>query len=228
MSTENNKSKSPAPRKVTGTVSPFGFEQAEKSAIDLFKESFGVGIADVDRGVQEYDDAADDGKGGYVHTPDVNTECVITFATNEGKGTGAQVVPVSELPEYINALEEIVAADFVRPDGDPDSYQPAGAIARSSWHMVRPRIRVADAKAKAGFKSVEDSTKPKDRLAVRSKNGHGAKPMIIKKSEVPAILGLLKEVAANIESFTDRSWSLYNAEQAKQQEAAQKKAAKSE
>jgi hypothetical protein len=55
---------------------------------------------------------------------------VISFATNRGKGSGAQVLPVGEYREYIEVLEGYVK-DGIPESGPEDNYSAAETVQRT-------------------------------------------------------------------------------------------------
>lgn len=178
-------------KRVTGSVK-LGLTKKEKDPLALLRESITVGITEVERGESK------------------NTEAVIAFTVNEGKGTGMQVIPVSEFQDYLEALRSIKESGFYRDDVVDDDYQPAGVVARRSWRMVRPRIRIADSTSKGGFKSIEDTSAERNLVSVRTKNGQGQKPMIIHKDSFDSVLKYLEEVSEVLDGFVEQAWSNHN------------------
>ncbi len=55
---------------------------------------------------------------------------VVSFATNRGKGSGAQTMPVSEYRDYVSTLSGY-AADGIPEDSEIESLSPAETVRRT-------------------------------------------------------------------------------------------------
>jgi hypothetical protein len=175
-----------------GKINPFGKVQNERSAIDILHENFGIGIKEYDRGADVWDEDA----GKWVWQSNTTQECVVEFSVNEGKGTGRQVIPVSEFRDYVAALKNIINSDYQEPEGtDRTSYIPTNVVAAQSFKMVTPRDE------KGGERSV---------VSVRCTGGKGAKPMLIPKSEFADVVSTLRDIANNIDDYAQQAWDNYN------------------
>jgi hypothetical protein len=102
-----------------------------------------------------------------------NGSTVVSFATNRGKGSGAQSLSVSEFDEYVSALEEI--AD----NGIPESVEYVLCPA----DMVRETIRNTDGM-----------------ITFRVRNGKGSKPAKIPADRFSEVVGLLRSTVSLVES----------------------------
>jgi len=200
-------------------INPFGVEVAPRSAVDILQENFGIGVRPYDRGIKEFreeriDPESGEDKGpGFVHVPNLTTEVVIEFSTNEGKGTGRQAIPAAEFGDYVTSLQQIKKAKYVREDGAGENrYIPCGDVAQQSWRMVKPKKKVAQ--ADGSTKSVIDQSADADIVSVRAAAGKGAKPMQVHKGEFPAVLKMLESINDNLEDYKTQAWDNYNAEQA--------------
>ena len=90
---------------------------------------------------------------------------IVSFATNRGKGSGAQSMPVSDFADYISALEDI-SSNGIQEVPDQD-LSPA--------EMVRDTIR-----------NVEGT------IQFRVRSGKGAKPAKIPAAQFGEVVALLR------------------------------------
>jgi len=88
----------------------------------------------------------------------------VSFATNKGKGSGAQVIPVSEFAECVEALSEIVE----------------NGISEEEEHISTPESIRRTA-------SLSDGT-----ISFRVRSGKGAKPAKVAADELADVVNLLK------------------------------------
>lgn len=88
----------------------------------------------------------------------------VSFATNKGKGSGAQVIPVSEFAECVEALSEIVE----------------NGISEEEEHISTPESIRRTA-------SLSDGT-----ISFRVRSGKGAKPAKVEAGELADVVNLLK------------------------------------
>jgi hypothetical protein len=88
----------------------------------------------------------------------------VSFATNKGKGSGAQVIPVSEFAECVEALSEIVE----------------NGISEEEEHISTPESIRRTA-------SLSDGT-----ISFRVRSGKGAKPAKVSAGELSDVVDLLK------------------------------------
>jgi hypothetical protein len=98
----------------------------------------------------------------------------VSFAMNRGKGSGAQVIPVDQLPDYIDALDH-----FAR-NGVEETVEQNYSAAET----VRRTIALE-----------EDGT-----LSFRARSGKGAKPARIAPDQLSSVTALLREVSPRIEA----------------------------
>jgi hypothetical protein len=173
-------------------INPFGVAATERSAVDVLRENFGIGIRDYDRGADIWD--ADQAK--WVWAENLTSECVVEFTVNEGKGTGRQAIPASEFKDYVSVLQSIIASDYKEPEGaDRTSYVPTNVVASQSFKMVTPR---------------DDKNGERDVVSVRCTGGKGAKPMMIPRDQFPQVVAALRQIADNLDQFEKQAWDNYN------------------
>ena len=98
---------------------------------------------------------------------------VVTFATNRGKGSGAQTLPVEEYREYVETLESYVE------NGIPESEEELLSAAET----VRRTIRQ------------EDGT-----ISFRVRSGKGAKPAKLSCDDFAEVIGLLRSTVESVEA----------------------------
>ncbi len=96
---------------------------------------------------------------------DDNGNLAVSFATNKGKGTGAQVVPVDQFSEYIDALTDL------RDNGINEKVEEE----LSPAEMVRATALNRDGT-----------------ISFRVKSGKGAKPARIPSSQFAEVVNLLE------------------------------------
>jgi len=99
-----------------------------------------------------------------VSTDDDGTP-VVSFATNRGKGSGAQVMPVSEFGDYVSALEEIASS------GIPE----ASEVQLSAAESLRQTAKNED-----GI------------VSFRVRSGKGAKPAKVPAADLNEVATLLR------------------------------------
>jgi hypothetical protein len=90
---------------------------------------------------------------------------VVSFATNRGKGSGAQTMPVSEFGDYVSALEEIASA------GIPEASEQTLSAAESLRQTIKQ----------------EDGV-----ISFRVRSGKGAKPAKVPASDLTEVAALLR------------------------------------
>ena len=98
---------------------------------------------------------------------------VVKFALARGKGTGAQEIPVAELGAFIEALNGYAVNGLNRT-----------AKSLSCVDMLHATI----------------NTNEDDRISFRAANGKGAKPTNLAPSELPGVIGFLREVQPIVEA----------------------------
>lgn len=96
----------------------------------------------------------------------------VSFATNKGKGSGAQVIPVSEFAECVEALSEIVE----------------NGISEDEEHISTPESIRRTA-------SLSDGT-----ISFRVRSGKGAKPAKIPAGELADVVTLLQGTVKAVQS----------------------------
>ena len=90
---------------------------------------------------------------------------VVSFATNRGKGSGAQIMPVSQFADYVTALEEIAAT------GIPEAAENNLSAAESLRQTVKN----------------EDGV-----ISFRVRSGKGAKPAKVSVEDLTEVAALLR------------------------------------
>ncbi len=100
-------------------------------------------------------------------------EPVISFATNRGKGSGAQILPVEEYREYVETLENYVS------DGIPET---AEQELLSAAETVRRTIKQDDGV-----------------ISFRVRSGKGAKPAKMPSGEFAEVVELLRSTLNAVE-----------------------------
>lgn len=105
---------------------------------------------------------------------DDNGTPVVSFATNRGKGSGAQTMPVSEYREYVDTLSGY-ANDGIPDEADIEQLSPS--------ETVRRTIRLEDGA-----------------ISFRVRSGKGAKPAKIAADEFAEVVSLLEGTLDAVES----------------------------
>ena len=100
-------------------------------------------------------------------------EPVVSFATNRGKGSGAQILPVEEYREYVETLENYVS------DGIPET---AEQELLSAAETVRRTIKQDDGV-----------------ISFRVRSGKGAKPAKMPSGEFAEVVELLRSTLNAVE-----------------------------
>jgi len=100
-------------------------------------------------------------------------EPVITFATNRGKGSGAQTLPVGEFREYVETLEGYVKG------GIPESEEEL----LSASETVRRTIKQEDGV-----------------ISFRVRSGKGAKPAKLGSDDFSEVIELLRSTVDSVEA----------------------------
>ncbi len=98
---------------------------------------------------------------------------MVSFATNKGKGSGAQVMPVAEFREYVDTLEHFASIGVERVE--LDNLSPA--------ETVRQTIRQDD-----GI------------ISFRVRSGKGSKPAKVSADEFSEVTGLLRSTLEAVEN----------------------------
>ena len=101
---------------------------------------------------------------------------VISFAVNRGKGSGSQVMLVSEFADYISALEDVVESGI--PE-DNDEHLTAA-------EMVRRTIRQDEGV-----------------ISFRVRGGKGAKPAKVSHDDFAEVVELLRSTVDAVEQASD-------------------------
>lgn len=97
----------------------------------------------------------------------------VSFATNRGKGSGAQVLPVAEYRDYVMALEGFAQNGI--PESEEDNLTAA--------ETVRRTIRQDDGQ-----------------ISFRVRSGKGAKPAKLAASDFSEVVELLRSTVEAVES----------------------------
>lgn len=191
------------------------FSKTSKNAVTLLKESFGVGFDEFDFGGERWDENRRNKAGelepGWVPDPKIKTVCVIQFSPNEGQGTGKQVIPVSEFPEYIRELRSIIDSGYATDAGqDRSQYVPTYEHARQSFKMVQPKKKIT--KSDGTTRSVTDRSAPFDMVSVRCTGGQGSKPIVLHRDEFEQVVELLEGVSDNLDQLVEEAQKNYDQE----------------
>ncbi len=101
---------------------------------------------------------------------------IVSFATNKGKGSGAQQIPVDDFDEYVSALEEV--ADNGIQELPESDLSPA--------EMVRETIRNTDGV-----------------ISFRVRGGKGSKPARIPTARFTEVVSLLRSAVSLVEAAAD-------------------------
>ena len=108
---------------------------------------------------------------------DDNGEAVISFATNRGKGSGAQAMRVSDFESYVSTLEEI--AEYGIEETPESDLSPS--------EMVRETIRNVDGV-----------------ISCRVRGGKGAKPAKVPASQFDDLVALLRSTVPLVEQAAEQ------------------------
>ena len=100
----------------------------------------------------------------------------VSFATNRGKGSGAQQIEVDDFDEYVAALEEVAHNGL--PEQVSYNLSPA--------EMVRDTIRNVDGM-----------------ITFRVRNGKGSKPAKIPADRFSEVVSLLRSTVSLVEKAAD-------------------------
>lgn len=105
---------------------------------------------------------------------DDDGQAVVSFATNRGKGSGAQILPVEEYRDYVETLESYV------DNGIPET---AEQELLSAAETVRRTIKSDDGV-----------------ISFRVRSGKGAKPAKMPVGEFAEVVGLLRSTLEAVEN----------------------------
>jgi hypothetical protein len=108
-----------------------------------------------------------------VKLDDDSGQPTVSFATNRGKGSGAQQISANDFDEYVAALEEVV------DNGLPEQVQ----WDMSPADMVRDTIRNVDGM-----------------ITFRVRNGKGSKPAKIPSDRFAEVVALLRSTVSLVET----------------------------
>ena len=108
-----------------------------------------------------------------VKLDDDSGQPTVSFATNRGKGSGAQQISTDDFDEYVAALEEVV------DNGLPEQVQ----WDMSPADMVRDTIRNVDGM-----------------ITFRVRNGKGSKPAKIPSDRFSEVVALLRSTVSLVEA----------------------------
>ena len=101
---------------------------------------------------------------------------VVSFAVNRGKGSGSQVIPVSEFADYVATLEGVIESGL--PEDDDE--------ALSAAEMVRRTIRQDEGV-----------------ISFRVRGGKGAKPAKVSADDFSEVVELLRSTVDAVEGASD-------------------------
>ena len=97
---------------------------------------------------------------------------VVSFATNRGKGSGAQTMPVTEFREYVETLSDIAS------NGIPEEAQEELSAAESVRRTIANKDGV---------------------ISFRVRSGKGAKPAKVPSGQLKAVVDLLASTVDAVE-----------------------------
>ena len=103
---------------------------------------------------------------------DDNGNPIVNFATNRGKGSGSQSIPVSEFRDAVEALQELAEQGFERDEAQPS----VAATIRSTA-------------------SCEDGV-----VSFRTRSGKGSKPARISADSFAEVVSLLASTVGGVEA----------------------------
>ncbi len=121
---------------------------------------------------------------------------MVSFALNHGKGSGSQVMPVSEYRPYIETLRQ--RWDEGLSSVEPAALTPAEIASRTMCYH-KDIIRDDDGKP---VKNEDGSIQTDDTVYVswRSRDGKGAKPAKVEQDEFVTVLELLESTVDSVEA----------------------------
>ena len=197
------------------TFNPFGVAQSAKSSIQILQESFGIGFRKFDFGAEKWDPnrIGRDGsvEPGWVPDRREQTVCVVEFSVNEGKGTGRQVIPASEFPQYVKALRKIIDTNYAEAAGeDRTQYITTYEHVSGSFRMVHPKVQRTQ--SDGSLRMVVDRSAERNVVSVRCTGGKGAKPMLVPRNEFESIVSALEGVSGKLDELVSTAQSNYEAE----------------
>lgn len=196
-------------------VNPFGREEKTPSAEEILCGNFGIGFQNFDFGASVWDPNHTDKRGNispaWVHVPRESMECVIQFSVNTGKGTGRQVIPASEFPQYVDSLQNIIDSGYAaNATDDRSQYVPTYEHVSESFRMVRPKRKVLQ--SNGSYKYETDRNAEPSVVSVRCTGGKGAKPMLINRDEFPTVVNLLRKVSDNLDEYVELARQNYTSD----------------
>lgn len=125
----------------------------------------------------------------------------VSFATNTGKGSGAQVIRVEEFPDFVASLRQAHTEEFKTADV-PQAYRPANEVALSTLALSGPENDKGEAIGAP------------DTVSFRVREGKGSKPARIPLADANEVIEYLEGRVPKMNSLV------------KKIQAAEKKAAK--
>lgn len=150
--------------------------EVAENPVTIMKDSIEVKIDEVDR----------DGE--------TTLEPIVTFAVNKGKGTGAQKIPLTEFPEYLEAVQHFRDNGF--EEAKVEGYQPAGDVVRDTMSLVKPTeeyTHVTDEGEKVTKRRPIKNAEP-NIVSWRTRTGKGSKPARVNIDQFPAVVEILEMV----------------------------------
>jgi hypothetical protein len=111
----------------------------------------------------------------------------VSFSTNRGKGSGAQVMLVSEFPAFVNGLREAHDGGYETAE-IPQAYRPANEVAMSTLSLSGPE---------------DDDGNPtgdNDTVSFRVREGKGSKPAKIPLTEAEDVIAYLESRLPKLEA----------------------------
>ncbi len=109
----------------------------------------------------------------------------VRVAFNKGKGTGAQLVPVDEYRDYVDAIGELAEAGI--PEAEEDNWTAAETVSRTARMDSEGRV------------------------CFRVKGGKGAKPAKIPQADLSEIHALLDSVTERVDAAAESMRAQLNA-----------------
>ena len=147
----------------------------------------GLDLGDVQVVSEDHIPAVEVLRGNY-NVGYAGEELVVAFRGNMGKGSGTQIVPVTEIQGVISTLEELVGTASLDNDEDADRV-PAPQRIRQTFRLVRnPGVTY-----RPGGEKVPPAMGGEDWYEFACSSGKGSKPTKIRVSEMPEFLALFRQ-----------------------------------
>jgi hypothetical protein len=181
--------------------------EVSENPVTILKDSIEIKIDEVER----------DGE--------VSLEPIVSYAVNRGKGTGAQKVPLSEFPEYLESLQDFRDNGF--DEAQIEGYRPAGEVVRETMSLQKPTeaYETTDDNGNTVTKRRPIKDAEPNIVSFRAKTGKGSKPARIQLDQFGDVVGILEMVPQlATESRITEAWAKHRKAQEAKAAAEAKKA----